>query len=61
MKELALVNYKDLYFNWVRHPQSSIADGSFRTIPNSLRQLPVKTLIIHEASSCRVEAKIEDQ
>jgi len=36
-----------------------ITYGSFKTIPNSLRQLPNKNLIIPEAPSYWVEAKID--
>ena len=50
MKEAALAIYKGLCFNMEFHPKSQIAGGSFKTIPNPLRQLPAKNLIIPEAS-----------
>jgi hypothetical protein len=49
MKEPARTIHKGLCFNKEFHPKSQIAAGSFKTIPKSLKQLPVKNLIIHEA------------
>ncbi len=42
MKEPALTIHKVLCFNRGFHPKSQIAVGSFKTIPKSLKQLPVK-------------------
>ena len=50
MKEPARAIHKGFCFNSGFHPQSKIEYGSFKTIPNPLRQLPVKNLIIPEAS-----------
>ncbi|PLX54132.1 MAG: hypothetical protein C0611_01650 [Desulfobacteraceae bacterium] len=61
MKEPARAIHKGFCFNSGFHPQSKIEYGSFKTIPNPLRQLPVKNLIIPEAPSCWVEAESEDQ
>jgi len=49
MKEPAQAINKFLCFDKEFHPQQLISFGSFKTIPNSLRQLPVKNLIISEA------------
>ena len=49
MKEPARVINKDLCFNRGFYPKSKIVYGSFKTIPNTLRQLPAKNLIIPEA------------
>jgi hypothetical protein len=49
MKEPARAIHKGFCFNSGFHPQSKIEYGSFKTIPNPLRQLPVKNLIIPEA------------
>jgi hypothetical protein len=49
MKEPAQDIDKCLNFNSGFHPYRQIADGSFKTIPNSLKQLPAKNLIIPEA------------
>jgi hypothetical protein len=51
MKELSQTINKGFCINREYHPLSKIPDGSFKTIPNSLRQLPAQNLIIHEASS----------
>jgi len=50
MKEPAQAINKFFCFNKEFHPQQLISFGSFKTIPNSLRQLPVKNLIIPDAS-----------
>jgi len=42
MKEPARANHKGLCFNRRFHPWSQIAYDSFKTIPNSLKQLPPK-------------------
>jgi len=49
MKKPARAINKDLCFDRGFHPISEFVHGSFKTIPNSLRQLPVKNLIIPEA------------
>ena len=49
MKEPAKVIYKCISFNWALHLYINIACGSFKTIPNSLGQLPVKNLVPPEA------------
>jgi hypothetical protein len=49
MKEHAQAINKFLCSNKEFHPQQLISCGSFKTIPNSLRQFPVKNLIISEA------------
>jgi hypothetical protein len=49
MKEPARTINKDLRFIRRFHLQSQIAFGSFKTIPNPLKQLPVKNLITPEA------------
>jgi hypothetical protein len=49
MKEPAQAINKELCFSRGFHPKSQIAYGSFKTIPNSLKQLPAKNLIIPEA------------
>jgi hypothetical protein len=49
MKEPARAINKGLCFNKGFHPYRYIVYGSFKTIPNPLRQLPVKNLIIPEA------------
>jgi hypothetical protein len=49
MKEPARIIHKCLCFNKGFHLCRQILDGSFKTIPNSLIQLPVKNLIIPEA------------
>ena len=61
MKEPARIIHKCLCFNKGLHPYRQIPDGSFKTIPNSLKQLPVKNLIIPEALACSVVAESEDQ
>jgi len=49
MKEPARATHKGLCYNREFHPQSNIAYGSFKTIPNPFKQLPAKNLIIPEA------------
>ena len=49
MKKPAQAINKFFCFNKEFHPQQLISFGSFKTISNSLRQLPVKNLIISEA------------
>ena len=49
MKEPARAINKGLCFNKGFHFYRYIVYGSFKTIPNPLRQLPVKNLIIPEA------------
>jgi len=49
MKEPVRAINKGLCFNIGFHLLSKIIDGSFKTIPNPLRQLPAKNLIIPKA------------
>ena len=50
MKEPVRAVDKCLCFNIGFHLLSKIAYGSFKTIPNPLRQLPAKNLIIPEVA-----------
>ena len=52
MKKLVRVIHKCLSFSRGIYQYSYVAYGSFKTIPNPLKQLPVINLMIPEAPSC---------